>query len=301
MDIKVSDRKIERKKKFAKKAIGGLANRKRKLLVVPEHVMKSTEVTIRTNEHGRLVIPDYQRSEVQSWVGSLTDAMKRGSQPEPIDVVVRTWEKGDRLYIVDGQQRMWAHINLDVPIRAKVHKCNSMEEEKSLFLVLNQHVRLSATTFLNAHPGKTTELLNKVNEDPQHPLYRRILLTSTYTGSHERMQPATVARSLSLALGAGAHGIIEIMSACDAAVTADKAKAEAFLTDLGHALKGKPSADALHSFGLFWKKHGPLSKRVLGRFRRLRLDNVTGTTAADRRAAIQHRLERCLIADADAA
>jgi hypothetical protein len=293
-------RQIRRKKSGVgvnPKSISAMSMQQRKILplVVPDSVMESSPYTIKTNEIGRLMLGDYQRMEVKPHVSMIREAIKRGSMPPPIDVCIRTWDsrdkaKADLLWVADGQQRMWAHIDAGTPIECRIHKVETIEQEKALFLVLNERVKLNAVNIFISHPGPTAELIRLVATDKDHPLFNRVLI-ARYTGSHEKMQPATVLRGLAVALGVTSSGTSRMLGAVDAAIKGGrKTDALAFLYDLGKITKGRASIDIVTSIGAVWREAGPFKPKALDRLRRLKLANVTGTTPGDRRAAIERRI-----------
>lgn len=123
----------------------------------------------------------YQRDEVTTEVNMLITVIKKGGTiPDPISVVERKY--GDRKrYIVDGQQRWWAHVDTGTPIMAIVYHVESYEDEVKLFHALNTVTRVSPEDRLRSLPGPAGTVLRKLNESSESPLYQQIGFTP---GSH---------------------------------------------------------------------------------------------------------------------
>jgi hypothetical protein len=121
-----------------------------------------------------LVDTRYQREEIASAVNDLVIVLKRGGQiPDPISVVERKY--GDRRrYIVDGQQRWWAHIDAQLPIRAVIYHVESYEDEVMLFHALNTQTRVTPHTRLLSWPGPAGRVLKAINEAEGSPLKGKV-------------------------------------------------------------------------------------------------------------------------------
>jgi hypothetical protein len=105
----------------------------------------------------------YQRMEMANWVGKLIAVLEAGGQfPDPITVAVRP--DGSR-WIVDGQQRWWAHWNCEKPIRAQLIKCHTVEAERTLFNVLNSKIALNPNVRVHSWPGPGGELIRQLDTD----------------------------------------------------------------------------------------------------------------------------------------
>lgn len=116
----------------------------------------------------------YQREEVKPSVGMLIHVLKRGGIfPDPITVAERKY--GDHgLYIVDGQQRWWASIDVGKPIEAIIYHVSTYEDEVSLFQTLNMQRRLNARTRVASWPRAAGRILHWLNDDVKSPLYQRV-------------------------------------------------------------------------------------------------------------------------------
>lgn len=119
----------------------------------------------------------YQRDEVTNEVNDLIVVLKKGGViPDPISVAERKY--GDRKrYIVDGQQRWWAHVDTGTPIQAIIYHVNSFEDEVALFHALNTVTRVTPETRLRSLPGPAGEALRKLNEQQGSALYQKITFT----------------------------------------------------------------------------------------------------------------------------
>lgn len=121
----------------------------------------------------------YQREEVLTEVRDIIHVLKRGGQiADPITVVERQY--GDHgLYIVDGQQRWWAHVDTVTPIQAVVYTVESYEDEVTLFQTLNMQTRLNAKTRVASWPRAAGTVLHMLNDNESSPLYQRIAFGDT--------------------------------------------------------------------------------------------------------------------------
>lgn len=286
--MNVRDIAAERKKKSK--------NRERinKLLTVPDSVMKCEHLTLQPRDHGRLCVGDYQRDVISDWSNSLQDAIRRGSVPPPIDVVTRDYEEDkarkNKLWVVDGVQRMYALLALDMPIKANVHHVQNIDEEKSLFILLNSHHRISAQLYMTNYTGASVQFLREVDATESHPMYNRILLAH-YTGSHEKMQGPTIALAISIAfnVSSGSFSPQRTLPKVDALLrNGQKENVLQFLHDLGSVFKGKPSVDMILAFARVWTSSGKLTPKQVTRIRRMNLDSVIAANPKER----QHLMER---------
>lgn len=122
----------------------------------------------------------YQRIRKDPWVGKLVYVLKNGGQClDPIEVAERldgTW------WIVDGQQRFWAHLEANMPIRAQLHRVQNIEQEAQLFEVFNNRWALNADSKIAGSSGHVSRLLKTVNADQSSPLFGAI----GWSGSNHR-------------------------------------------------------------------------------------------------------------------
>ena len=276
---------------------GGLHRTKRLLIneMVPERY-----ITIHPKDYGRLAIdPRYQRSEIKGWHNDLRDALKRGTKPPRIAVATRDWaENGEdvsaKWWVVDGQQRMWAHVDLNLPIEAALYRSGSLEDEKTLFAVLNHQVRVGPNHAVYAHPGITSRFLVEVNEDQGHPLYQLVMFQDG--GSPRKVGAGLLVTTIATAFLGYFGSVQDNLINVDRILEKNGVKAvREFLASLGNSFKEKPTSEMLRAFAKVVRSIGrPLTKMETSRIRRLKLSSVVGATFADRVVLIQRRIYRTL-------
>lgn len=104
----------------------------------------------------------YQRMQIKTQVNDLAHVLRQGGEiPDPITVAQRPDKS---LWIIDGQQRFWAHMDVQKPLKAMVYKVADVEEEKNIFLAMDRHVKVTPAYFVKAWPGEASKLLTEVNE-----------------------------------------------------------------------------------------------------------------------------------------
>jgi len=155
----------------------GKGRRSRDTLLVTGVVL-GTEVTIlKPSELKRLNIDEgYQRLRITSEVNDLIHVIRDGGQiPAPVQVVERpdgTW------WIVDGQQRFWAHFDCDAPLRVLIHKVKDRISEQRLFRALNTQIRINSDTTIKGWDGISGKLLHSIAEDDWSPFKGLVAFTS---------------------------------------------------------------------------------------------------------------------------
>lgn len=119
-------------------------------------------VTLSVADLRKLNVDDrYQRIRITTMVSRLMHVIQNGGIiADPITVVRRA---DGSLWIVDGQQRWWAHIELERPLRALIFDVKDFEQERRLFLVMNTKVNVNADTIVKAWPGPTGQLLRALD------------------------------------------------------------------------------------------------------------------------------------------
>lgn len=121
----------------------------------------------------------YQREIQPTLVNDLITVLKKGGTiPDPITLVQRNWTdpftKPGKYYIVDGQQRALAHMEVGVPILAFVYKTDSLEQERQLFLLMQEKVSVHPNVIVRSWNGPVAEALRASNDNPDHPMHKRI-------------------------------------------------------------------------------------------------------------------------------
>jgi hypothetical protein len=161
----------------------------------------------------------YQRSEITAQVNTLIHVIKDGGViPDPITVAERP--DGSR-WIVDGQQRFWAHLDTEKPIQAMVYKVNSFDDELALFNVLNNNVRLTAAARIAAWPGEAGKIIRDLADNPSSPLYRRVSLIAASGGAIISTPPLLRGLTTAISNVQGNGGMERVLTTFDRAYKKD--------------------------------------------------------------------------------
>jgi hypothetical protein len=144
-------------------------------LIVPATVKRFGMVTLSLDDTMDLRIDTrYQREEVTIEVNTLIHVLKKGGMiPDPVSVVERKYDDRKR-YIVDGQQRWWAHVDCGVPLAVVIYHVSSYEDEVALFHALNTVTRVTPENRLRSLPGPAGNTIRRLNETPTSPLFGQI-------------------------------------------------------------------------------------------------------------------------------
>lgn len=225
----------------------------------------------------------YQRERVDSISGDLAEVLRRGGQiPCPVHLVKR--KNGD-LYIVDGQQRWWAHLDAEKDMTALVHTVDSYETERDMFVALNLQVRVLPGLVIKAWSGPSAETLRRVNADEDHALYHRI--SFGLTAERQVIRPLFRAASLLVGMAAAAGttysgATTRLLQQVDSKMGTGQARArvEEFLNLVAGVFPASASNRMLIlSLGLVAHERwgaapAPVSDRTLSALRRLPWDTV---------------------------
>jgi hypothetical protein len=144
-------------------------------LIVPATVKRFAMLTLSVEDTMELRIDTrYQREEVTLEVNTLVHVLKKGGViPDPVSVVERKY--GDRKrYIVDGQQRWWAHVDCGVPLTCVIYHVQSFDDEVALFHAMNTVTRVTPENRLRSLPGPAGDTIRRLNETPTSPLFGQI-------------------------------------------------------------------------------------------------------------------------------
>jgi len=197
--------------------------KRRKLMPLVVNVDKGHPMMIPAIKLETLGIDErYQRREIRPHVNSIIHAMTGGGVvPDPIKLARRP---DGSLWIVDGQQRYWAHVRLQRQISAMVFDVSDFETERALFTILNTRKEVGAAYQVNAWNGETAEIIRRLNSKPDSVFYGQIDLG----GAHHRPFPSTILvriiATVVLDTGEKWNGSIrEVMARCDAALAANHA------------------------------------------------------------------------------
>jgi hypothetical protein len=152
-------------------------------LIIPASVRMIGLFTLSVRDLMDLLIDTrYQREEITDEVSTLIHVLKAGGQiPDPISVVERKFDD-HRRYIVDGQQRWWAHVDTAMPIKAIIYHVQSYEEEVTLFHAFNSQVRVRPARRLQSWPRDAGRIITALNEDSHSPLYQRVAFGTANPG-----------------------------------------------------------------------------------------------------------------------
>src|SRR4051812_35447735 len=110
----------------------------------------------------------YQREEIAAEVNMLIHVLNHGGQiPDQVSIAERP--DGTR-WVVDGQQRWWAHVDTGKPMQARVFKVKDFEQELTLFHVLNNTRKLTAKTRIQSWPGPSGDAVQWLAQSQDSPL-----------------------------------------------------------------------------------------------------------------------------------
>jgi len=136
----------------------------------------------------------YQRAEIKDHVNQIISALERGGQV--IDPITLAQRKDGSLWIVDGQQRYWAHWHLSRELQAIIYEVDGIDSERRMFSVLNAHRRPHAGVRIRAWVGPGGDLIRWLHESPESPIRGEV----SFTGSG-RYSAVTILRGLNAVLG----------------------------------------------------------------------------------------------------
>lgn len=185
------------------------ALKKKNTSVIVSGLSKPTLITINPNEFDKLEIPDYQRELQPTLVNSMIRVLNAGGQiADPVSLVHRLYTthntKPGKLYIVDGQQRTMAHLDMQKPLQALVYKLDSYEKEKQLFIALNTKVTVSAKSIVNAWAGPSVDLLRELNQDESSSLFNRVAFDRSGHGTTTvNLSAQVLIQGMAISCGAG--------------------------------------------------------------------------------------------------
>ncbi|MGH7410727.1 MAG: ParB N-terminal domain-containing protein [Candidatus Methylomirabilis sp.] len=126
----------------------------------------------------------YQRPEQTTEIYSIAAALDAGGViVDPITLAKRKFKDdgtvAGRYYVVDGQQRFLACMLLDRPCPAVVWETHSLEEEMTMFNILNTSVNQHPNNRVFSWPGPIGQMLRRVAEDPGNPLYQLVAFNNS--------------------------------------------------------------------------------------------------------------------------
>jgi hypothetical protein len=254
-------------------------------------------ITILPRDYHRLAIDRrYQREGIASWHNVLRDALLRGTVTPPIAVCERLFaedgEVSKNLWVADGQQRMWAHVDLDLPILADVYKTESLQQEQALFIALNNLRDPSPNRIITAHPGPSARWLEEVT--PKHAW-----IHAWDGGKRGSVQLSVVVAALARYFTGNGGRAVECLAALDGLLVsnANIERANALLTMIGASLNTVTS-ETVRALVKVLRARGidkpPLTRVEMGHLHRLRLDTVTASSGQERVFLMARRIARSL-------
>lgn len=203
--------------------------------VIVEGIGEGKLITVHPSQFKLLdVDPAYQRGAT-TMVTQIYRALQAGGKViDPVTLCKRKGT-GDRMWIVDGHQRVCAYQQAAMPFQAMLHESDDVESEKSLFIALNSKRALSANVIVKAWTGPVGNMLRKANESMEHPLYGRINFTQS--ASDSKIAASSLVRSVLCVIGVDKSGgrVEQNLSRIDMAMSKplNKAKVEHFLRLIG--------------------------------------------------------------------
>lgn len=228
----------QKKRSGSAKVAAAVERRSLTAPIVVQGISRGTLTTIEPPDFAKLDIDaSYQRGETQM-VGEIVRALQSGGQIfDPVTLCRRPWDGNkNKLWIIDGHQRVCAAQELRVPIPAIVHESSSLDSEKVFFLALNARRGVSADNIVKSWTGPAGDLVARANTDPDHPLFGRIHFQQGQNKG--KVSASTAARgALTAATGSVRSGtILRILARLDTSMCqrADRARAEHFLRLLGY-------------------------------------------------------------------
>lgn len=141
-------------------AAGAAKRTARPLLVESTETSDGKLVIFQPHELKKLNVDErYQRIRIGREVNSLIHVLKDGGViPDPISVAKRP---DGTLWILDGQQRFWAHYECERPLQAMVYDVADIRTEMNLFQILNARIKLSGDTLVKSWTGPIGDLIRE--------------------------------------------------------------------------------------------------------------------------------------------
>lgn len=115
---------------------------------------------------------DYQRMVIKALVNTLIYVLRNGGDiPAPVHLARR---KDGSLWILDGQQRFWAHLETGTPLKAWIHPVENIEDERDLYNILNRKVQQNAMNQVKSSNSLVAACVRGWDDSDQSPMHRRI-------------------------------------------------------------------------------------------------------------------------------
>jgi hypothetical protein len=191
-------------------------------------------ITVTPSMFGRLdVDAAYQRGET-NMVGQIVRALQSGGKVlDPVTLCQRP--DSDKLWIIDGYQRVCAFQQLNMPFKAMLHESDSADAEHQFFIAMNARRSVSANVIVKAWTGPSGFLLRRANESMEHPLYDRVNFSQS--SSDARIAASSLLNGVKCAVGIDRTGgkVDVVLSRVDMALAKrlNVARAEHYLRLVG--------------------------------------------------------------------
>lgn len=260
-------------------AIAGMADKARKFSILSVTGISRGKLSrIEPPDFGKLdVDASYQRGET-GLVSQIVTALQRGGAVlDPVTLCRRTsWDgKSQKLWVIDGHQRVCAFQQLGIGFEAMIHESESLEAERVFFLSLNTRHAMSANLMVKSWPGRSGKMLVEANANPSHPLYQRLGMEQSDNKS--RLGAMVLVRgTFKASTNLKPNGrATEILSRLDVALNEPekRARAEHFIRFIGHVCpKGKMHFNVIEAYGAVaferWGEEIELpSKKIIDRLK----------------------------------
>lgn len=298
MDLILSERLAEKARKGRDRS--GL--RIARLPIMPAELWNHTNRVFRpTDYHLLRTCDDYQRRLLPSWSGLISEAVSRGTTCPPIDVCSRQWEPEKVFYIVDGLQRAMALMRQGLPVPARVHNTNSIDDERLLFRLLNATKAVSTSQKILSDPGPASAYLRELDQTEGHPAYRQINWARNHGHGHAKLISATQVFNdvLILIRATATDGAVELLNGhFEKAPTKLRLLMSEWLTLLRKVWPESsiPAVESRALAAVLSRNGGPgtLTRAQIGRVKRIKWKSVMAATSTDRNALLQRRIRRAL-------
>jgi hypothetical protein len=176
----------------------------------------------------------YQRREIRGEVNAIIHAMVAGGiVPDPVKVARRA---DGSLWIVDGQQRYWAHVRMKRPLAVMIYEVDGIETERGLFTIFNTRRAVNANHRVNAWNGESAEMIRRLNAKPDSAFFEQIDLGSNRGRPFSAAVLIKAVASVLCSSHTAAGSIDGVLLAVDGALRLDPAKAMERATAVLHTL-----------------------------------------------------------------
>jgi len=180
--------------------------------------------------------PSYQRGKTTEVAHLIRALQAGGAVLDPVTLCRRKWgdAPAEKLWIIDGHQRVLAFRALAKTFIAMVHDSASLEAEKGFFAAMNTRRNLTGDVVVKAWDGESSSLISRTQNEG-HPLNGHVAFDKR---ARDQMSAAALVRgSLTAAEGLMSNGGVQIvLRRLDAALkdASNRARAEHYLRLVGY-------------------------------------------------------------------